>query len=47
MEWLDELSFVTSYHFDCDYGVLRFDGQAGKAFSLKESESPIGYELVP
>lgn len=46
IEWLDELSFVNGYHFDCDYGVLRFDGQEGKAFSLKESESPIGYELV-
>ena len=46
IEWTDELSFVSDYHFDCDYGILRFDGRAGKAFSLKESESPIGYELV-
>lgn len=46
MEWIDELSFITDYHFDCDYGVLRFDGLSGKAVSLKESESPIGYELV-
>lgn len=46
MEWIDELSFVTDYHFDCDYGILRFDGLAGKTASLKDSESPIGYELV-
>lgn len=46
IEWLDELSFVSDYHFDCDYGILRFDGREGKVFSLKESESPIGYELA-
>ena len=46
IKWTDELSFVSDYHFDCDYGILRFDGRTGKAFSLKESESPIGYELV-
>lgn len=46
VEWIDELSFITDYHFDCDYGILRFDGLAGKTASLKESESPIGYELV-
>lgn len=46
IEWVDDLSFITDYHFDCDYGVLRFDGLAGKTVSLKESESPIGYELV-
>jgi len=46
IEWLDDLSFVSGYRFDCDYGILRFDGREGKVFSLKESESPIGYELV-
>jgi hypothetical protein len=46
IEWIDDLSFISGYHFDCDYGILKFDGRAGKAVSLKESESPIGYELV-
>lgn len=46
IEWLDELSFMNGYHFDCDYGILRFDGREGKVYSFKESESPIGYELV-
>lgn len=46
MEWIDHLSFVSDYHFDCDYGILRFDGVSGRTASLKESESPIGYELV-
>jgi hypothetical protein len=46
IEWIDNLSFISDYHFDCDYGILRFDGHTGKAVSLKESESPIGYELV-
>ena len=32
IEWLDELSFMNGYHFDCDYGVLRFDGQEGKVY---------------
>jgi len=46
IEWIDDLSFISNYHFDCDYGILRFDGTIGKTVSLKESESPIGYELV-
>jgi len=46
IEWIDDLSFISDYHFDCDYGILRFDGTTGKTFSMKESESPIGYELV-
>lgn len=46
MEWIDDLSFISDYHFDCDYGILRFDGTTGKTVSMKESESPIGYELV-
>lgn len=46
IEWIDDLSFISDYHFDCDYGILRFDGAAGKTVSMKESESPIGYELV-
>lgn len=46
IEWIDSLSFISDYHFDCDYGILRFDGTVGKTFSMKESESPIGYELV-
>lgn len=46
IEWIDDLSFISDYHFDCDYGILRFDGTIGKTASLKESESPIGYELV-
>lgn len=44
--WLDSLRVIGDYHNDCDYGVARFDGSAGKAVSLKESESPIGYELI-
>jgi hypothetical protein len=46
IEWIDDLSFISDYHFDCDYGILRFDGTTGKTVSMKESESPIGYELV-
>lgn len=46
MEWINDLSFVGDYHNDCDYGVAWFDGKSGRVISVKESESPLGYELV-
>ena len=39
-------SFIGDYHLDCDYGVAWFNGEEGSVVSLKDSESPIGYELV-
>ncbi len=44
--WIDDLSFIGDYHNDCDYGVAWFDGRAGRMVSVKESESPLGYELI-
>ncbi|HBG46818.1 MAG TPA: hypothetical protein DDW94_07495 [Deltaproteobacteria bacterium] len=46
ISWLDALSFIGDYHLDCDYGVAWFNGEEGSVVSLKDSESPIGYELV-
>jgi len=44
--WIDDLSFIGDYHNDCDYGVAWFDGRGGRMISVKESESPLGYELI-
>ena len=44
--WINDLSFMGDYHNDCDYGVAWFDGKDGRLISIKESESPLGYELV-
>lgn len=44
--WTDDLNGVGDAHFDCDYGVSRFEGSTGRTLPLKLSDSPIGYELV-
>lgn len=46
IRWLDSASFIGDRHNDCDYGVARFDGQRGTVVPIKDSESPIGYELL-
>lgn len=44
--WTDSLNGVGDAHFDCDYSVSRFDGRTGRTIPVKESKSPVGYELI-
>jgi hypothetical protein len=44
--WLDSISAAGMAYDDCDYSILLFDGATGRTTSIKEGESPIGYEII-
>ena len=43
--WVDNFRAVGDIHDDCNFAVNLFDGITGKTTPIKESKSPMGYEI--
>ena len=44
--WADKFTLIGFAHGDCDYRVEMFDGKTGQSTKLRNSASPVGYQIA-